>query len=153
MCLTVIRSPDGKSAVKAHSTLPQQISLVLDGTLADARGRRVRGADSPDAAEEEELEDLLRQAGLGFKGGRRRDEPDASTGRRGQRAARLQIREHVFPRTRGLCIFIERLQLFPDDALDVRRHGHVIVAGVGRRGVGAARLNGLCHAVRKLTSG
>ena len=71
-----------------------------------------------------------------------RDEPDASTGRRGQWAARLQIREHVFPRTRGLCIFIERSQPFPDDALDLRRHGHVIVAGV-RRGVGAGRLNGL----------
>jgi len=50
-------------------------------------------------------------------------EPDESTGRWGQRAARLQIHEHVFPRTRDLRVFIERLQPLSDDALDSRRHG------------------------------
>jgi hypothetical protein len=44
-----------------------------------------------------------------------RGESDASTRRRGQRAARRQIREHVFPRTRGRRVFIEGLQPFPDD--------------------------------------
>jgi hypothetical protein len=102
------------------------------GILADAR----HFSFAPAMGFVDALEELVAEARpprivpfaslLDVKGGQRlRDEPDASTGRPGQRAARLQIREHVFPRTRGLRVFIERLQPFPDDALDLRRHRDV----------------------------
>jgi len=63
----------------------------------------------------------------------------------GAGTARLQIREHVFPRTRGLRVFIEGLQPFPDDALDLRRHGPIAIVRVGGAGPGWPNRSGLAH--------
>src|SRR5881396_126531 len=77
-----------------------------------------------------------------------RGEPDGSTARRRQRATRLQIREHVFPRTRGLRVFIEGLQPFPDDALDLRRHGRAAIVRLGGAGPDRPNRSGLAHGTR-----
>jgi hypothetical protein len=69
-------------------------------------------------------------------------------GATGQRAAHLQIREHVFPRTRGLRVFLEGLQPFPDDPLDLRRHGQIAIVRLGGARPGRLNRSGLAHGTR-----